>query len=144
MRLATTNLTIKEVEPKIKELVNTMFNLVPSGVGAKGFLKVNKQQFKEISEQGSKWCIDNGYGWEEDLRRIESSGRIDWADASKVSDKAISRGINQMGTLGSGNHYLEVQVAHATNIFDEKYARACGITKPDQVVIMVHCGSRGF
>lgn len=141
MRLATTNLTIKEAEPKIKELVNTMFSLVPSGVGAKGFLKVNKQQFKEISEQGSKWCIDNGYGWEEDLRRIESFGRIDWADASKVSDKAISRGINQLGTLGSGNHYLEIQVVK--NIFDEKLAKKFGLFQ-DQIVVMTHCGSRGF
>ncbi len=141
MRLATTNLTIKEVEPKIKELVNTLFDLVPSGVGSKGFLKVNKQQFKEIAEQGSKWCVENGYGWEEDLRRMESSGRIDWADSSKITERAISRGINQLGTLGSGNHYLEIQVVK--DIFNEKIAKRFGLF-PNQIVVMTHSGSRGF
>ena len=109
MRLLTTNLTFKEVQPKLKELVDTLFKIVPAGVGAKGFVKVSKQEFKGVVEQGSKWCIENGYGWNEDLKRTEGYGRIDWADASKISDKAISRGINQIGTLGSGNHYLEIQ-----------------------------------
>ena len=144
MRLVTTNLTFAEVQPRLREVVDTLFRTVPAGVGSKGFLQASVPQFKQIMEEGVRWAVDNGYGWEDDLQNTEGSGKIEWADASKVSDRAVSRGINQLGTLGSGNHYLEVQVAHATNIFDEKYARACGITKPDQVVIMVHCGSRGF
>ena len=143
MRLLTTNLTIKDVQPKIKDLVNTLFKAVPSGVGCKGFVKVNNQQFNEVMEQGAKWCIDNGYGWKEDLERIESNGKIDWADSSKVTDKARQRGIDQLGTLGSGNHYLEIQHVKPENIIDEKLAKKFGIFK-DQIVIMFHCGSRGF
>lgn len=142
MRLISSNLTWDEVSSKSKELVNTLFNLVPAGVGVKGFVKINRQQFNEVLEQGSKWCVENGYGWKEDLERTESYGRIDWADASKVSDKATSRGINQLGTLGSGNHYLEVQVVKKENIHDEKLAKRFGLFE-NQVVIMVHCGSRG-
>jgi len=144
MRLVTTNLTFKDIQPKLKELVNEFFQTVPSGVGAKGFVKINHSQFNEMMSEGSKWCIENGYGWKEDLERTEGNGKIDWADQSKVSDKAKQRGINQIGTLGSGNHYLEVQVASAANIIDEELASKFGIHTPDQVVIMVHCGSRGF
>ena len=144
MRLVTTNLTFKEVQPKLKELVDTMFKTVPSGVGAKGFVDASKIQFREMIANGSKWCIDNGYGWQEDIERTEGNGRIDWADAEKVSSKAIERGMKQIGTLGSGNHYLEIQVARAENIFDAQIAKKFGIFLPEQVVIMVHCGSRGF
>ncbi|MEW6062986.1 MAG: RtcB family protein [Nanoarchaeota archaeon] len=143
MRLLTTNLTIKEVQPKLHLLVDTLFKTVPAGVGSSGFLKVNRQQFKEIADQGSSWVIKQGYGWEEDIKRTESNGCINWADSSKISEKAISRGIDQLGTLGSGNHYLEIQLAHAGNIYDEKLAKKFGIF-PDQVVVMLHCGSRGF
>lgn len=143
MKLVRTNLTWKDVEPKSKELVDTLFKMVPAGVGVKGFVKINKQQFKEAIEQGSKWCVENGYGWKEDLERTESYGIIDWADSSKVSDKATSRGINQLGTLGSGNHYLEVQVVKEENIFDKELAKKFGIFS-NQVVVMVHSGSRGF
>jgi len=144
MRLVTTNLTYKEVQPKLKELVDTMFKTVPSGVGAKGFVKATKPQFKEMMSDGSKWCVENGYGWKEDLERTEGYGKIEWADPEKVSSKALDRGINQLGTLGSGNHYLEIQVARAENIFDPSMAKKFGIHTPEQVVVMVHCGSRGF
>ncbi len=143
MRLLTTNLTFKEVQPKIKELVDTLFRTVPSGVGCKGFVSLNNKQFDEVMEQGVKWCVDNGYGWKEDLERIESNGKIDWANSSKVSSKAKQRGINQLGTLGSGNHYLEIQHIKKENIIDEKLAKRFGIF-PDQIVITFHCGSRGF
>ena len=143
MRLVTTNLTFKEVQPKLKELVDTLFKLVPAGVGAKGFVQVNKSQFKDVMEQGSKWCVENNYGWKEDLERTEGHGKIDWADSSKVSDKAISRGINQMGTLGSGNHYLEIQKVEEHNIVNKELAKKFGIF-PNQIVVMLHCGSRGF
>ena len=144
MRLVTTNLNYKEVQPKLKELVDNMFRTVPSGVGAKGFVKATKQQFREIISDGSRWCVENNYGWKEDLERTEGFGKIEWADPEKVSQKALDRGINQLGTLGSGNHYLEIQVAKAENIFDEEIAKKFGINTPEQVVVMVHCGSRGF
>ncbi|MBS3096531.1 RtcB family protein, partial [Candidatus Woesearchaeota archaeon] len=144
MRLVTTNLTFKEVQPKLKELVDTMFKTVPSGVGSRGFVDASKSQFKEIMSDGSKWCVENGYGWKEDLERTEGYGKIDWAEPEKVSSKAIERGIKQLGTLGSGNHYLEIQIVKAENIFDEELAKKFGINEAEQVVVMVHCGSRGF
>ncbi|RJQ21899.1 RtcB family protein [Candidatus Woesearchaeota archaeon] len=142
MRLVTTNLTLKEVRPKLHKLVDLLFERVPSGVGGHGFVKIEKSQFKDVMREGARWCIDNGYGWDEDLNRIEDFGRIEHADANLVSDKAISRGFNQLGTLGSGNHYLEIQ--HAADIFDAKTAAKFGIHSPDQICVMVHCGSRGF
>ncbi|MBW3018784.1 RtcB family protein [Candidatus Woesearchaeota archaeon] len=142
MRLVTTNLTVDQVKPRIKELVDHLFEKVPSGVGRGGFVKVDKETFDEIMIKGAKWCIENGYGWKEDLDSIEDEGMIPGADPEKVSDKAIKRGIGQIGTLGSGNHYLEIQ--QAAQIFDEKTAKAFGITNEKQICVMVHCGSRGF
>src|SRR3989344_5248933 len=109
MRLLTTNLTYKDVQPKIKELVNNLFERVPAGVGSKGFVKFTREQFRQCIETGARWCVENGYGWEEDLEMTEESGTMKGADASKVSDRAFKRGIDQVGTLGSGNHYLEIQ-----------------------------------
>ena len=142
MRLVTTNLTIKDVQPKIKELVETFFKAVPSGVGSEGFVKINKTQFRDLMADGAKWCIDNGYGWKQDLEVIEENGQIKGAEPEKISDKALKRGINQIGTLGSGNHYLEIQVAH--KIHDSETAKAFGFTQEGQIGVMVHCGSRGF
>lgn len=143
MRLVTTNLTIKDVQPKVKELVDTFFKTVPAGVGCKGFVKLDQKKFRNVVEQGAGWAVENGYGWEEDLGRLESNGCIKQADSSKISEKAFSRGINQLGTLGSGNHYLEIQHVKKENIIDDKLAKHFGIF-PDQIVIMFHCGSRGF
>jgi len=144
MRLMTTNLTAAEVKPKIKELVDALFMKVPAGVGCKGFVKITKEEFKEVMEDGAEWCLKNGYATKHDLEHIEDNGKIAWADASCVSEKAIKRGFNQIGTLGSGNHYLEIQEVKEGNIFDSEAAKAMGITGPGQIVIMVHCGSRGF
>ena len=144
MRLLVTNLTYKEVKPHIKKLVDKLYERVPAGVGSTGFVKLSRNDFKQVVEQGAKWCINNGYGWEEDLELIEENGCIEGANADKISEKAIDRGFSQIGTLGSGNHYLEIQVAKKENIFEPELAKAFGITKPDQVVIMFHCGSRGF
>ncbi len=142
MRLLTTNLTVKELQPKLRMLVDMLFQQVPAGVGCKGFVKLTPQEFKKIMQDGAKWCIENGYGWDEDLERIEDYGCIEHAEPGKVSEKAISRGIGQLGTLGSGNHYLEVQ--QAAQIFDKKTAEKLGIFSEDQICVMVHCGSRGF
>lgn len=144
MRLIRTDLTIKEVQPKLKELVDVLFRTVPAGVGARGFVRIGESQFKEVMTRGVGWCIDNGYGWKEDAERIEENGCMKGADPSKVSHRAVERGLNQLGTLGSGNHYLEVQVATAAEIFDEEKAKALGMAEKDQVAVMVHCGSRGF
>jgi len=143
MRTVLTNLTYNEVKPKIKELVDTLFQRVPCGVGSEGFLKINKQQFKTIVEEGAHWCVKEGYGWKEDLERTELNGKADFADSSKVSDRAIVRGFNQIGTLGSGNHYLEIQHIKPENIKDEKLAKKWGLFS-DQIVITFHCGSRGY
>jgi tRNA-splicing ligase RtcB len=144
MRLVVTNLTYDDVHPHVHELVDKLFERVPAGVGSTGFVKLSRQEFRRVVEEGARWCIKNGYGWEEDLELTEELGCIAGAEVSKISDKAIDRGFNQIGTLGSGNHYLEIQVARREHIQDEELARRLGITLPDQVVVMFHCGSRGF
>ncbi|KAF0220477.1 MAG: hypothetical protein FD174_1131 [Geobacteraceae bacterium] len=144
MRLVLTNLTYDEVKPRLHQLVDRLYYRVPAGVGSHGFVKVSHDEFCRVVEQGSRWCQHHGYAWPEDLAMTEEGGCFEGADASKITVKAIERGYNQLGTLGSGNHYLEIQVAKPGNIFDEETARAFGITLPDQVVVMFHCGSRGF
>ncbi|MHC1727875.1 MAG: RtcB family protein [Syntrophobacteraceae bacterium] len=144
MRLVLTNLTYGEVREHIKDLVDRLFVRVPAGVGSSGCVKLSHEDFRELVEKGARWCIKNGYGWEEDLDRTEEFGCISGADSSKISRKSVDRGYKQIGTLGSGNHYLEIQVARKENIFDPELAEAFGLTIPDQVVIMFHCGSRGF
>ncbi|HOK53021.1 MAG TPA: RtcB family protein, partial [Armatimonadota bacterium] len=142
VRLLRTDLTLKEVESKIPELVNRMFCDVPSGVGSEGKIRVNESELKQVMKKGSQWMIEQGYGWAEDIEVTEERGRMEFADPAAVSNKAIQRGRPQLGTLGAGNHFLEVQVVE--EIFDEKAAGAFGITEPGQITIMVHTGSRGF
>ncbi|HIK28347.1 MAG: RtcB family protein [Oscillatoriaceae bacterium SKW80] len=144
MRLVVTNLTYDDVKPYIKQLVDRLYERVPAGVGSKGFVKLSPMEFRKVMEKGARWCVENDYGWEEDLEMTEENGCIKGADASTISEKAIERGFNQIGTLGSGNHYLEIQVAKPENIFDRSLAEKMGITIPNQVVVMFHCGSRGF
>src|SRR3989344_462232 len=144
MRLISTNLTIDEVKPKIKQLVDELYKAVPAGVGCKGFVKITKEEFKNVMKDGAQWCLKNGYAWPGDVENIEDQGKIVQANPDKVSDRAVKRGLDQLGTLGSGNHYLEIQEVVAGNIYDEKAAKAMGITGPGQIVIMVHCGSRGM
>ncbi len=144
MRLVLTNLTWDDVKPHLKRVVDRLYERVPAGVGSTGFVKLNRQEFRKVVEQGARWCIQNGYGWPEDLEVTEENGCIEGADASAISEQAIDRGLHQIGTLGSGNHYLEVQVARPENIYDAEVARAFGLTIPNQVVVMFHCGSRGF
>ncbi len=144
MRLIRTDLTLADVAPRLEHLMTELFRRVPAGVGSKGFVRADRREFDEVMRKGARWCIERGYGWRHDLERIEESGCIPGADPSKVSDYAVDRGINQLGTLGSGNHYLEVQVASDDRIFDRPTAETLGITGRDQIVVMVHCGSRGF
>jgi tRNA-splicing ligase RtcB len=144
MRLVVTNLTYAEVQPRLQELVDALFKRAPAGVGSTGFLRLSHATLTEVLTQGARWCVQHGYGWPEDLERTEDGGCFAGADATKVSRKAIERGFDQIGTLGSGNHYLEIQVAHPEHGYDVELARQFGITLPEQVVVMFHCGSRGF
>ncbi|MBI4017756.1 MAG: RtcB family protein [Candidatus Aenigmarchaeota archaeon] len=143
MRLLRTDLAWKDVRPKIKELVNLLYQRVPAGVGSTGFVKLRPPEFRELVSSGAEWAVKKGYGWKEDLGVTEEDGNIKGSDETKVSDKAVKRGLEQVGTLGSGNHYLEIQVVKEENIFDAALAKKWGIFA-DQVVIMFHCGSRGF
>jgi len=144
MRLITTNLTLEDVQPHLKEIVDRLFQRVPAGVGTHGFLKLSHNEFRDLVEKGARWCVERDLGWQEDLEFTEENGCIAGADASKISDRAVERGYNQVGTLGSGNHYLEVQVARPEDVRDKELAKKFGITIPNQIVVMFHCGSRGF
>lgn len=137
-----TNLTFKEVNEKLKELINELFKTIPCGVGSKGKLKLTNDQLDEVLVRGVNWALENGYGTKEDIKNTEENGCMEGADPSKVSALAKQRGKPQLGTLGAGNHFLEIQ--KVSEIFDEKYAKKLGIKNKDQVLIMLHCGSRGL
>ncbi len=142
IHMIRTDLTYAEVKPKLKELIETLFRNVPSGVGSKSKLRVNLNQLESVLTNGARWGVENGYGVKDDLEHMEENGCMAGADPSKVSDLAMKRGRPQLGTLGGGNHFLEVQ--RVSEIFDEKMASSFGIDREDQVAIMLHCGSRGF
>ena len=144
MRLIRTDLTLADVRPRLEALMTELFRTVPAGVGARGFVKLNNKSFQDVMQKGARWCVDQGYGWSEDLDRTEERGGLGGADPDAISEQAMKRGMNQLGTLGAGNHYLEVQVVHHDRIYDHAIAEALGIHGHEQIVIMVHCGSRGF
>ncbi|MEM4260525.1 MAG: RtcB family protein [Candidatus Woesearchaeota archaeon] len=142
VRLVRTNLTEEDIKTKKKEILNEIFLNVPAGVGKKGITKLSEDTLKEISEKGARWAVEQGYGTVEDLETTEENGCMREADFSCVSKNAKQRGMPQLGTLGSGNHFLEIQ--KVDEIYNEKIAKAFGIEKRGQVLIMIHCGSRGF
>ncbi|MBN2039644.1 MAG: RtcB family protein [Spirochaetes bacterium] len=144
IRLIATSLTLDDIKHDIKRLVNDIYKNVPCGVGAKGGLSLTDSKFDDAMIKGAVWAVENGYGAKEDLEYIEENGCMEKANPASVSAKARDRGRNQLGTLGSGNHFLEIQVARKENIFDAKIALQFGITKDNQILIMIHCGSRGF
>jgi tRNA-splicing ligase RtcB len=144
MRLVRTDLTLTDVQHKLERLMTELFRRVPAGVGAGGSVKLTRSDLEAVMAKGARWCVEQGYGWHADLERIEEGGCIEAADPAVVSDQAVGRGISQLGTLGSGNHYLEVQVVSNDRIFDPSTAADLGITGHDQIVVMIHCGSRGF
>ncbi|ABK77703.1 conserved hypothetical protein [Cenarchaeum symbiosum A] len=141
VRLLRTNLTEKETRPKLKELVVDLFSSIPSGVGSKGAVRLDRAQLDEVLTGGVGWAVKNGYGNRNDADACEEGGRMDGADPGKISDRARKRGMPQLGSLGSGNHFLEVQ--RVDEIHDEEAASRMGIEK-GQVTILTHCGSRGF
>ena len=141
VRLLRSSLKKEEVVPKLKELVTVLYNEIPSGVGSKGKIRLMPDSERKLMLNGARWAVDEGYGELSDLERIESGGCIDGADPDLISKKAYERGRAQQGTLGSGNHFLEVQ--HVDEIYDEKVANMLGLFK-GQVTVMIHTGSRGF
>jgi len=141
VRLLTTNLTEKEIKPHTTKLINLLFTRVPSGVGQKGMIKLNDRELKELMIGGSEWAVKKGFGWDEDLEHTEERGRLAGANPETISKRAIERGREQIGTLGSGNHYLEIQVVK--EIFDQEAAGRWNL-KEGQIAVMIHCGSRGF
>ena len=142
VRLIRTDLTEYEVRPRIKELVDTLFTNVPSGVGSEGKITLTRPDLERIMSEGVQWAVDKGFGWTEDRDYIEARGCLEDADPSTVSQKARARGIAQVGSLGAGNHFVEVQ--KVDRIYDEAAAKALGLEGAGQVVVMIHTGSRGF
>ena len=142
VRLLRTNLTEEEVRPKIERLIGELFVNIPSGLGSEGRIRVSEKELDKVLIQGSHWAVEKGYGNAEDIVVTEESGCIKGANPDKVSSKAKKRGIPQLGTLGSGNHFLEVEVVD--EIYDRDAATAMGISEVGQVLILIHTGSRGF
>lgn len=141
VRVMLTFLDQDEVKPHIDELTAAIFTKVPCGVGSKGAIKIGESDLLDVLANGALWAVKKGYGTKEDLECIEESGRLPHANASYVSKKALERGKPQLGTLGSGNHFLEIQVID--EIYDENVARRFGLNL-GQVTVMIHCGSRGL
>jgi len=142
VRLLTTNLEEKDVRPKLADLLQTLYNRIPSGLGSKGEVHLTADELNAAVVEGVGWAIKHGYGWAEDSEFIEENGKMEGADPSKVSERAKSRGRPQLGSLGSGNHFLEVDVVE--DIVDQNTAKTFGISNKGQVVVLVHTGSRGY
>ncbi|MFC1905240.1 RtcB family protein [Chloroflexota bacterium] len=142
VRLLRTKLNENEVKPKIKDLINHLFYNVPSGLGSKGKIKISEKEIDEVMLLGAHWAVKRGFGNPDDLDVTEETGCLKGADPSKVSPRAKQRGIPQSGTLGSGNHFLEVQVVR--EIYDKDVSTAMGINDIGQVLLLIHTGSRGL
>ena len=142
VRLLTTNLSEEDVRPNLRKLAEIIFRNVPSGLGSRRKASVSPSELDRIVTEGVPRVVEQGYGWPEDIKRCEENGCMKNANPDKVSSTAKRRGLSQIGTLGSGNHFLEVQ--KVDKIYDPKVAKVFGITHEGQVTVMVHCGSRGF
>jgi len=141
VRLLSTNLKYNDVQAKMKDLIIALFNKIPCGVGESGSISLSPKEERDVLAQGSKWAVDNGYGWQQDLDFTEEHGCLKFADPDSVSKKAFERGKRQLGTLGSGNHFLEVQ--RVDKIFDQNAASILGLEE-GQITVMIHSGSRGL
>ncbi len=140
-RLVATNLRREEIRPQMAKIVNALFQHVPSGVGSRGALKLSRSDEKRVLVEGARWAVKNGYGSQGDLESMEDGGCLPGADPEAVSERALERGKDQVGTLGSGNHFLEVEIVE--EIFDRDVASALGI-EVGQVAVLIHSGSRGL
>src|SRR5713226_5647593 len=141
VRLVATSLSEDEVRPRLRDLVNQVFRDVPCGTGGEGFVKIDESQLEEVLQRGARWMVENGYGDRRDAEFAEAGGALDDADPGRVSARAKKRGRPQLGTLGSGNHFLEIQFVE--KVHDEAAARAMNIAK-GRVVVLIHSGSRGL
>jgi tRNA-splicing ligase RtcB len=142
VRLMRTDLTYPEVDKKKSGIIDEIFRLVPCGVGVGSKLRLSTNELARAVSEGIQWAVDRGYGWDRDFSHSEEGGCMKEANPDKVSARAMKRGSTQLGTLGAGNHFLEI--ARVSEIFDEKTANVYGITDPNQVIVWVHTGSRGF
>ena len=142
VRLLRTNFTEKDVFEKRTLLLAEIFKEVPAGVGKGGTTRLSQRVLEEVCAKGAEWAVENGYGVKDDLLKTEENGRMKEADPSFLSKRAVERGIPQLGTLGAGNHFLEIQ--KVIEIFDKNVANVFGIHSPGQILIMIHCGSRGL
>ncbi|MCP4557312.1 MAG: RtcB family protein, partial [Herbaspirillum sp.] len=141
VRLMRSSLNFRDVSKQVPALVEAMFKNVPSGVGVGGKRKLSPAEIDQVLAEGARWAVSEGFGWEGDLDCMEENGGIEGADPELVSKKAKQRGAPQLGSLGGGNHFLEIQ--RVDEIYDREVAAVFGITEPDQIMIMVHTGSRG-
>jgi tRNA-splicing ligase RtcB len=142
VRLLATDLRYQEVKGKVDRLADELFHHLPSGVGGEGMRSLNQREMREVMVRGAAWAVEQGYGFPEDLATTEEGGCLAGANPDAVSSTAIQRGIKQLGSLGAGNHFCEVQLVD--HIYDEQAAQALGLDQKDQVVTTIHCGSRGF
>ncbi len=142
VRLIQTNLREADLRPHLPDILDRLFEYIPAGLGLSGKVTLSNRQLDEVLMGGTEWCVENGYAWEEDIERTEEGGRLKAANTGKIDEKSKKRGAPQLGTLGSGNHFLEIQVVD--EIFDEQLANAFGIEENGQVTILVHTGGRGF
>jgi tRNA-splicing ligase RtcB len=140
-RLMTTSIKANEIRPYIKDLISALFKNIPAGVGSEGAIHLSKQDEVKVALEGASWAVKKGFGQLEDLERTEDYGVLDGADPSVLSDRAIKRGLDQLGTLGSGNHFLELQVVD--HIYDNRIAEKFNLFE-GQTTISIHSGSRGF
>jgi tRNA-splicing ligase RtcB len=141
VRLLASDFTLGKVQPSIDELLNQMFRDIPCGTGKSGIIDLSFEQLDEVLSHGAHWAVENGYGMPDDLEHIEERGKVAHADPKEVSKRAKQRGRDQLGTLGSGNHFVEVQ--YVTEVFDEEAAKTFGL-RLNQIVVMIHSGSRGL
>jgi len=141
VRLLTTSLLAHEIRPRIKELVSALFKNIPTGVGSRGRIRLSKKEERKVAVEGASWAVKQGMGDKEDLERTEDHGVMKGADPGVISDRAFKRGHDQLGTLGSGNHFLEIQVVD--EIYDTKTANVFNLFE-GQLTVLIHTGSRGF
>jgi tRNA-splicing ligase RtcB len=141
VRLLATNLERKEIDRYLSDLASALYANCPSGVGTGGSIKLKSEELDKIMEEGARWALKRGLATESDLEYTEEQGRIEGADPGKVSERAKKRGKDQVGTLGAGNHFIEVDVVD--QVFDDEAAQRTGLF-PGQIVVQIHCGSRGF
>ena len=139
--MALTGLAREDLLPRIRDLIDALFINIPSGLGSRGGIRLNKKELSQVLKLGAEWPIQKGMGNPQDLQHIEEYGNLAGADPDVISDRAFERGKDQLGTLGSGNHFMEI--GFIEEIFDKETAQSWGLF-PGQVTVMIHTGSRGF